>query len=91
VLLITPISQPPTVLPRINITNMAQGNTKGLKAKSGSGGRKKAGVMSKGRREIAPKKKDHVREKMTKKVGTAMGGAVDRVMARLGREVRASC
>lgn len=49
---------------------MAQGKTKGLSAKSGSGGRKKTGTMSKGKRDIAPKKKDHVREKMTKKVGS---------------------
>jgi hypothetical protein len=47
---------------------MAQGNTKGLKTKQGSGGRKKAPQAKKGRRDIAPKKLDHVREKMTKKV-----------------------
>lgn len=53
---------------------MAQGNTKGLKGKTASGGRKKTGQTKKGRREIAPKKIDVVREKMTKKVGTSGNG-----------------
>lgn len=47
---------------------MAQGNTKGMKAKTPSGGRKKGGTMPKGKRDIAPKKRDHVRERATKKV-----------------------
>lgn len=60
---------------------MAQGNVKGLKSKTGSGGRKKGGIMKKGKRDIAPKQKDHVREKTTKKVGTNVCGAVTGVPA----------
>ncbi|RSH79117.1 uncharacterized protein EHS24_001155 [Apiotrichum porosum] len=46
---------------------MAQGKTKGLKAKVASGGRKKSGTMSKGKRDIPPKNVHHVRERQTKK------------------------
>lgn len=51
---------------------MAQGKTKGLKAKVASGGRKKSGTMSKGKRDIPPKNVHHVRERQTKKV--SLGG-----------------
>lgn len=47
---------------------MAQGKTKGLTAKTASGGRKKGGKMAKGKRDIAPKKLANVRERATKAV-----------------------
>ena len=49
---------------------MAQGSTKGLKAKAPSGGRKNAGKTKKGRREIAPKNAQKVKEKQQHKVGS---------------------
>lgn len=47
---------------------MAQGNTKGLKAKATSGGRKKGGTMQKGRRDIKPKNAQKVAERQHHKV-----------------------
>jgi hypothetical protein len=47
---------------------MAQGNTKGLKAKPTSGGRKKGGTMQKGKRDIAPKSTHKIAERRQKQV-----------------------
>ena len=48
---------------------MAQGTSKGLKAKTPSGGRKKAGLTKKGKRDVAPKNAQRVKEKQQQKVG----------------------
>lgn len=50
---------------------MAQGNTKGLKAKATSGGRKKGGTMQKGKRDIAPKSTHKIAERRQKQVSSA--------------------
>jgi hypothetical protein len=47
---------------------MAQGTSKGLKTMHQSGGRKKGGLMRKGKREIAPKNKQRIDERAQKKV-----------------------
>ncbi|WOO77887.1 UPF0390 protein [Vanrija pseudolonga] len=60
---------------------MAQGAAKGLKAKKESGGRKKGGKLPKGRREFAPKKLDHVREKITtKKLSSKINNSIEKQM-----------
>ncbi|KAL7423352.1 hypothetical protein Q5752_002655 [Cryptotrichosporon argae] len=60
---------------------MAQGNTKGLKSKAASGGRKKGGTMKKGRREIAPKQVDRVREKVhQKQLSSKINNSIEKQM-----------
>ncbi|ORY25365.1 hypothetical protein BCR39DRAFT_590220 [Naematelia encephala] len=46
---------------------MAQGTTKGLKAKSQSGGRKKTGQTKKGKRVVPPKDKQRIQERSHQK------------------------
>lgn len=58
---------------------MTQGASKGSKAKFKSGGRKKGGLMKKGKREIAPKNKQKVVEKAQKKVShVALSSGISR-------------
>ncbi|KAK1926631.1 hypothetical protein DB88DRAFT_482515 [Papiliotrema laurentii] len=60
---------------------MAQGNTKGLKAKATSGGRKKTGKMQKGRRDIAPKNAQKVKERSQhKQLSSKINNSIEKQM-----------
>ncbi|ORX33528.1 UPF0390 protein [Kockovaella imperatae] len=60
---------------------MAQGSSKGLKAKAPSGGRKNTGKTKKGRRDIAPKNAQKVKEKQQQKqLSTKINASIEKQM-----------
>ncbi|KAK4685589.1 hypothetical protein P7C73_g4564, partial [Tremellales sp. Uapishka_1] len=60
---------------------MAQGSTKGLTAKTGSGGRKKGGTMRKGKYVIAPKGAQKISEKIHhKQLSSKINNSIEKQM-----------